>query len=341
MAGRAQDVNEVPLKGRKVLCRQTLDRLPAKFSLSKMMRGKWLLSITWPLLGISSVFPFTQSITIIQNKRPSVQYSVTPLGAATRNPLDFDCAHNIKLPVFPLRKVARLPSEQITLNLYEERYLVMADYILSQRSGLQPPIFGALFVGGKPQFVKQGKGPIVPMVRKGDVGVIFVVEDSEIGLIPTIGGTNRRRTRLVATGVARFEITRVLENGFDGADDALPFILVDSRLVLDDKENGDEEELLSELRERILNSLNQSQKDDSMEEEGASTRPQRYLELISSLSRIFQGNIKKEEKEIFCRALEIELLVFATIARTMPDNATAKRLEALRARKHQVRDFQL
>ena len=46
------------------------------------------------------------------------------------------------LPIFPLRKVVRLPTEELILNLYEDRYLAMAEYILKPNAGAQ--IFGAL-----------------------------------------------------------------------------------------------------------------------------------------------------------------------------------------------------
>lgn len=39
------------------------------------------------------------------------------------------------LPIFPLRKSIKLPGETLTLNLYEERYLAMAEWILLGTTG--------------------------------------------------------------------------------------------------------------------------------------------------------------------------------------------------------------
>lgn len=132
----------------------------------------------------------------------------------------------VELPVFPLRKFPRLPTDRLTLNLYEERYLQMAESILlkaaqtqsttnSTGTGTGTPLFGALFVAGKPQLVTGGgRGPIVPLVEAGDIGTVFAVSDWEEALVPTIGNQIlRRRIKLNAIGITRFRIDSIVSDG--------------------------------------------------------------------------------------------------------------------------------
>ena len=84
-----------------------------------------------------------------------------------------------------------------------------------------------------------------------------MVEDSEEGLTPTVGGEYRRRIRLVARGVTRFEIMQVLHNGFGGGRDAgyasSPFIVAECKLLLlDISLDVEGEKKLSELRTRAV-----------------------------------------------------------------------------------------
>ncbi|GAX15129.1 hypothetical protein FisN_12Lh175 [Fistulifera solaris] len=147
---------------------------------------------------------------------------VTPL---TRQSTQSTALFGIPIPVFPLRRTVRLPTESLTLNLYEERYLKLAEYVLQQ----EHPYFGAIYSSNKPQIVRNGTGPIVPLFEPGDVGVIFLVLNSEEGMIPTRGGIPRRRIRLVARGSVRFQIEEILKNGYDTS-----FILVDGNVFLDE-----------------------------------------------------------------------------------------------------------
>ena len=142
------------------------------------------------------------------------------------------------LPVFPLRKSVRLPTERMTLNLYEERYLAMSKYILERK----PLLFGALYVSDKPQLVQRGgSGPIVPMLNGEEIGVLCLVREWEEGLVPCrdpkLG--DRRRIRLNAIGVSRFRIEEVISDGTtalsdnDDKENNYPFILVKASLVTD------------------------------------------------------------------------------------------------------------
>jgi Lon protease-like protein len=117
------------------------------------------------------------------------------------------------VPIFPLRKFPRFPTDRLTLNLYEERYLQMADFILSAR----PAIFGAIFASGKPHLVTNGGlGPIVPLLQRGDMGTLFFVNDWQDDNVPVTGDATRtvqRRVRLNAIGFARFRIAGIVSDG--------------------------------------------------------------------------------------------------------------------------------
>ena len=147
------------------------------------------------------------------------------------------------LAVFPLRKSVKLPTETITLNLYENRYLAMCDFILDDKNASLPQqrsVFGAIYGSDKPQMVPGGIGPIVPMYETGDIGTIFSVDHAEEGYRgddPTLG----RRIRIFGVAIGRFRIEKILQNGYGGGDvcteknePPLPFILVEPGRVRDD-----------------------------------------------------------------------------------------------------------
>lgn len=140
------------------------------------------------------------------------------------------------LPIFPLRTSLKFPTENLTLNLFEDRYLAIAEYVLKDQN--ESRFFGAVHAGFRPQIVRGGVGPIVPLICKGDVGVCFLVDSFEDSLIPTIGSSYRRRIRLLSRGIQRFRINRILDNGFGlvkGKEDAssLPFILAEVEMFSD------------------------------------------------------------------------------------------------------------
>jgi hypothetical protein len=154
----------------------------------------------------------------------------------------------VHLPIFPLRKYPRLPTDSLTLNLYEDRYLQMSkESILSTTTRSERPVFGALYVADLPQIVPKGRGPITPMLQVGRIGTLFVVEDSHHDRIPNVTGQEfyrhrRHSIRLQARGVARFRIDTIVSDGTGGlvVDDAsannenLPYLVVNATLILDD-----------------------------------------------------------------------------------------------------------
>jgi hypothetical protein len=142
----------------------------------------------------------------------------------------------LHLPIFPLRKKVRLPTESLTLNLYEERYIQMAEHIL--QSTEYPGLFGALYATHRPHIVPGGVGPMVPMLEPGDTGVVLLLNEESNGnddMIPTHGGMLRRRIRLEATATIRFVVVRILENGYSSNN--LPFIVAEARLLTDSNDH--------------------------------------------------------------------------------------------------------
>jgi Lon protease-like protein len=145
---------------------------------------------------------------------------------------------NFTVPIFPLRKTVRLPTESLTLNLYEERYIDMAEAILAS-----PNVsFGVIYSSHKPQIIKHGgfSSPVVPILEPGDIGVLCQVTESEDRMIATVGGQARRRIRLQAQGLARFQVLQVVHNGYATIDGSLPFIVVQAELYQDELHRADE-----------------------------------------------------------------------------------------------------
>ena len=195
------------------------------------------------------------------------------------------------LPVFPLRKSVKLPTETLNLNLYEPRYLAMCDYILRSSRELSATnaegskhatmVFGGIYGSNKPQLVQDGgNGPIVPMFEPGDVGTLFSVEHFEEGVRPTTGG---RRIRIRGLAVGRFQIGRILHNGYGGGDDkkedkeALPFILVESERICDVPTSTDSQkekrwmELERDVIMRMMKSLASKQGEHVIENDSSDT----------------------------------------------------------------------
>lgn len=224
---------------------------------------------------------------------------------------------SIVLPIFPLRKRVRLPTEQLTLNLYEERYLALAEYVLQPPSH-EPCWCGALYASDQPQIVTQGgMGPIVPMITPGQIGVVCWVHDHSEAHVPTVGGDQlRRRIRLNLIATHRFQIQRVLHNGFGGGfvaekkgsnnegpttSAALPFILVEAQLIRD---RDDDSSLLCSLVDRATAATNQ----DLLLRRFMSKHPSLPLPSVA------------------------ELYSFRLAARELDETASQKRLACLQAR---------
>jgi len=184
---------------------------------------------------------------------------------ASTTPVILDMEHKFSLPLFPLRKRVRFPTDELTLNLYEERYLSMSEYILFNQA---KPIFGAIYSSDKPQLITRGpSSPVVPILVPGDIGVICLVHDWMDGMIPKktpslqspgildapeaeAQNSNeegwKRRIRLQAVAVGRFRIEKILHDGTTTTANAgssshssednqpPPYIVVEASLITDD-----------------------------------------------------------------------------------------------------------
>lgn len=116
------------------------------------------------------------------------------------------------LPLFPLRKRPRLPTESLQLNLFEPRYLALA------RRANETGQFAAVYCGSTPSILVGGTGPATPLVKPGSVGVVCSVDDAQGSEV----------IRLQATVQRRCVINEVSRD--------LPYILADVDL-LDDKDH--------------------------------------------------------------------------------------------------------
>lgn len=154
------------------------------------------------------------------------------------------------LPIFPLRKNVWLPTEGKQLNLYEDRYLALSEYVIEN------PKYGAIYCSDKPQMVSKATDPIVPLLEPGDIGVLCRLLSSDNRMVSTAEeGYKRRLIELNAALVGRFEVESILHKGYG---DEVPFILVRARRIQDmDRETRDtarcaelEESLIKELKSR-------------------------------------------------------------------------------------------
>jgi hypothetical protein len=176
---------------------------------------------------------------------------------------DDDTQQTLILPVFPLRKSVRVPSEALTLNLYEPRYLQLAEYVLKH----EQQWFGAMYSSKKPQFIAKGDGPIVPMVEPGDVGVVCSVLFHEEAMVPVSrdddDGPRHRRIKLKGLAIGRFRVEQVLHNGYGGGSicdgdstvKPLPFILVEASRIDDLPTTTISKEDQVELEKRLFTTI--------------------------------------------------------------------------------------
>jgi len=214
-------------------------------------RPRLLQSLRLPLLLFHALLLLPSDESLVNafssssNNNPQQRQHYLETTSSTESSL----SPSLVLPIFPLRKTVRLPTERLTLNLYEERYLELAEYVLSSQNNSNQYLCGALYASDQPQMIKGGgsSSPIVPMVTPGQVGVVCWVHQHCADDIPTVGGeVVRPRIRLELIALRRFEITKVLHNGFGGGcavdesnenETPLPFILAETQLIQDDDDN--------------------------------------------------------------------------------------------------------
>ena len=169
----------------------------------------------------------------------------------------------IRLPIFPLRKFPRLPTDSLALNLYEDRYLQMSkEAILPTVTRSESSVFGGLYVADLPQIVPKGRGAITPIVQVGQIGTLFIVEDFQLDDIPILRKDfdQQQSVRLNARGVARFRIDTIVSDGTGlvdvvegGNKENLPYLVVNATLVSDNNKMTFEQSLdVVDLIDEIL-----------------------------------------------------------------------------------------
>ena len=203
------------------------------------------------MIVVTSLFLLTLNIKTCLSFPIVLSQKLTTRLQVERNLCDIHTNETFILPIFPLRQAVKLPTEAITLNLYEERYLELSEYVLSSNE----QIFGGLYCSEKVQILKNGISPIVPIVEVGDVGVVCKVVYHAEAMIPTVEGSTRRRIKLEALAVGRFRIDRVLHNGYGNSfvpgESPCSFILAEVSRI-DDVPPSDEEILLTSTLETKL-----------------------------------------------------------------------------------------
>ena len=161
----------------------------------------------------------------------------------------------LTIPIFPLRKTVKLPTDNMTLNLYESRYIQMVEEavlntgtstttaalaatygtgidISGTNDQSSVPLFGAIYTTHLPHIVvppsiittspnnptendKNSNTYIVPILEPNMIGSLFIVTNHTT----TIQQNERKVIRLNATAILRFRIIKILHTG--GYDDLL------------------------------------------------------------------------------------------------------------------------
>jgi hypothetical protein len=146
----------------------------------------------------------------------------------------------LTIPIFPLRKTVKLPTDNITLNLYEPRYIQMVEESIlntpntTTTSGNRDdisddnnchhslPIFGAMYTTNLPHIVvpttttskneecNDANTYIVPILEPDMIGAVFIVTNHTTMIQPN-GST--KIIRLNATAVLRFRIVKIVHTG--------------------------------------------------------------------------------------------------------------------------------
>ena len=220
--------------------------------------------------------------------------------------------YTFKLPIFPLRKKVRFPSDLLTLNLYEPRYLRMAEFILQNTTNTIES-FGALYTSDKAQVVSDfGQGPIVPVLQVGDVGTIFQVQNSEEGMVPTRGGDLRQRIRLEAIGTQRFRVEEVISSGFStdiesSSEAQLPFILASVSFFQDRQMSDEEQDTILKKWNTIQNELFDD-KFNKLSERSRHSSSKEDLEELLSLGDLGGFSVAIDEVNIRSFALASKLM---------------------------------
>lgn len=144
--------------------------------------------------------------------------SAAIMTTSTSHPLLVSRQCQSAIPIFPLQKRVLLPSEDLVLNLYEERYLQLAEQFTlttptTTNNRTFPSLIGAVPSTEKPHILSKGSGPIVPILEPGDLGVVCTVISASESQIPTLDGGSTRRIRLQCIAWCRIELIEIISMG--------------------------------------------------------------------------------------------------------------------------------
>jgi hypothetical protein len=225
-----------------------------------------------------------------------------------------DTNKSIILPIFPLRKRVKFPTETLKLTLWEDRYKDMSRYVLDHHSTLQSdvgmPIFGALYCSHKTQIVKGGIKPITPLVEAGDVGIICGVTSSQVFIngeevdLELKYEASVEKIRLWAHGLTRFRVERILSDGLeegngDGKTDCLPFILVEASRLDDDFLSGESVDIDGRLQDLL-------RRQDDLIFDATSLMAEKYKYTFQ------EGNEHRQKQQMISLALTSQLEAIAS-----------------------------
>ena len=268
----------------------------ATFVTQDQLKGKLKCHFTAQVTSYSNNILIGSSLNFSQKEEQSYRNS-------------FDDTILLHLPIFPLRKKVRFPTDKMNLNLYEPRYLALAERVLEQ----EQRIYGAIYCSQKPQMVSYGGlNPITPIVEPGDVGLLCEVYSSS-----TRPKTKeqKRRIQLSARGVGRFRIQKVLQKGYsfndaqDMGEDNLPYIVVEACLLKDDKtldqENEKIDDLIKKNKDEILtltegidmiqfDELSRHIKTDNLKTEGTQLYSPKEIVTFALASKIIENKSAPE-----------------------------------------------
>lgn len=155
-----------------------------------------------------------------------------------------DSQTKLIIPIFPLTKRVKVPTESIQLRLWEPRYLELVEYIRNTNHSLD--LFGSIYSAHKPQFVDERT--ITPILAPGDVGVLchaLRYQDTDDlykpsdyideGVSSSYDDKDKRRIiQLDCKASTRFRVEKILQSGFGDSPQSLSFILVEASTFNDD-----------------------------------------------------------------------------------------------------------
>jgi len=300
-------------------------KLTIRYLACNMMRNQnymilvHVLLLAFPIL-ITSFHTFTSTSTKLQLRHRATTTSTTRSTCNTSTLLlHAQPPEKLILPIFPLRKRVKFPTESLKLTLWEERYKALSRHVLDHHHPSKQsnnvngnmnmntntrPMFGALYCSHKTQIVKGGNKPITPLVEPGDIGIICSVTSSQVYINGKEVDASRKyeeeveKIRLWGLGVGRFRVDKVLSNGLDnnvnGKKGSLPFILVEGTRIDDDDvfEQGQSEQV-----ERILRQLLDRDSDDSFDESKLASDDYDYAFAFQ------QGNEEYQKRQMMTFAL--------------------------------------